>query len=201
MARFEPRGSVSRPVVEWLSEGVRKRANLSDGDAGADRESAHGRDRSLIGAPRSRPSRDAGHHLPGSWFSRYSWTRTFLQSRNLLPKAPPGAHRRTRPRPYKLGEDGSDGAPGDRLHSRLGRWTDRRCGGSPCKRPRHAGPDIPSGTGRLSGQGISIAVFFIVPNSGDATSSVARSLGLQGTRRRELRGTTTLDQESRDAAA
>ena len=98
MARFEPRGSVSRPVVEWLSEGVRKRANLSDGDAGADRESAHGRDRSLIGAPRSRPSRDAGHHLPGSWFSRYSWTRTFLQSRNLLPKAPPGAHRRTRPR-------------------------------------------------------------------------------------------------------
>ena len=55
--------------------------------------------------------------------------------------------------------------------------------------------------GALSGQGISIAVFFLVPNSGDATSSVARSLGLQGTRRRELRCTTTLDQELRDATA
>jgi hypothetical protein len=53
----------------------------------------------------------------------------------------------------------------------------------------------------LSEQGISIAVFFLVPNSGDATSSVARSLGLQGTRHRELRGTTTLDQELRDATA
>ena len=52
--------------------------------------------------------------------------------------------------------------------------------------------------GALSEQGISIAVFFLVC---DATSTVARSLGLRGTRRRELRCTTTLDQELRDATA
>ena len=52
--------------------------------------------------------------------------------------------------------------------------------------------------GALSEHGISTVVFYLIQNSGDATSTVALSLGLRGTRRRELRGTTTLDQELRD---
>ena len=68
---------------------------------------------------------------------------------------------------------------------------------------------------RSNEPGISIAVFSLVPNSADAiltystpaispddaTSTVARSLGLRGTRRRKLRCTTTLDQKLRNATA